>query len=810
MPKATPKKSRRNTSTPASHNNNKNNNNNNNNNNSRSSSTISKRNKTPKTKSRSQTPNHKLVSANANANANTNTPQITKTKTQTEEQQQQLSPKTKQAFHDALEDVHTRFILNLPEEELTSSDRLFFQIEQAWWFYEDFICDEMDQDINHNDASQSQSSSPTKLSSNAISYANILTNDGSTHTSSNDKIEYPRYSNLKPFARKMFEISPILSPHVNQFDTLWKDFAKYRRKISTYGTILLDESCTKIVLCQDYKTKAWTLPAGKVNQNEKGIDAAIRETYEETGFDINCESGLTKQCQFHEDHHDGGGGDDDNYDYDDYDNNALRRTWNQLSEDDSLVYIENDGSGKRRTCFICHGVPEDFPFAPIVRKEVADIEWHYLDDLPKKTFAILPFMKGLRKWIRQKNAKKKQGKRKNTSSGSCSTKKKREQSKKKERKTTSNKRQQKQQMRSGSKGRGGNYSDQSLVTSEDDDLVQSGLGQIGDQNRWSEDDMFRVNEELIGRKIEYDGNPQQFATKGFNGIDPHAFRIVGGGFMNSGGNEIAKAPEKSKMQPLFRPNDEDYDDDGNENHDSNGNNRDEGTELTPFFGNDGSTPWGEQVFESRKNDAAVRNNRAESQSESFECRTNSDTMSQGSIPSASELEDTLFSGDGGGSSSSGKITFDPTKKSSGLSFLTKLRGESKGKKVESERIIPASAPSDQDGESQTNTMDEVFMTDKEITAKSQRKKRVALVEKIEKVEDESTKSDNVSESTETKEDSKQRKSYGKTKITEESKNKNLVFLQNWVKSLPQARPTKVFGDFHFDVDAIMVAVRAKS
>ena len=60
-----------------------------------------------------------------------------------------------------------------------------------------------------------------------------------------------------------------------------------------------------------------------------------------------------------------------------------------------------------------------------------------------------------------------------------------------------------------------------FLTSEDDDLVQSGLGQIGDQNRWSEDDMFRVNEELIGRKIEYDGNPQQFATKGFNGIPPN-------------------------------------------------------------------------------------------------------------------------------------------------------------------------------------------------------------------------------------------------------------------------------------------------
>lgn len=36
-------------------------------------------------------------------------------------------------FHDALEDVHTRFVLNLPESELQTADRIFFQLEQAWY-----------------------------------------------------------------------------------------------------------------------------------------------------------------------------------------------------------------------------------------------------------------------------------------------------------------------------------------------------------------------------------------------------------------------------------------------------------------------------------------------------------------------------------------------------------------------------------------------------------------------------------------------------------------------------------------------------
>jgi hypothetical protein len=36
----------------------------------------------------------------------------------------------------ALDDVEARFLYNLPADELAKADRLFFQIEQAHWFYE--------------------------------------------------------------------------------------------------------------------------------------------------------------------------------------------------------------------------------------------------------------------------------------------------------------------------------------------------------------------------------------------------------------------------------------------------------------------------------------------------------------------------------------------------------------------------------------------------------------------------------------------------------------------------------------------------
>jgi hypothetical protein len=47
------------------------------------------------------------------------------------------------------------------------------------------------------------------------------------------------------------------------------------------------------------------------------------------------------------------------------------------------------------------GVPEDFPFNPIARKEVASVEWHPIDQLPKQHFAVLPFITMLKKWLKK-------------------------------------------------------------------------------------------------------------------------------------------------------------------------------------------------------------------------------------------------------------------------------------------------------------------------------------------------------------------------------------------------------------------------
>ena len=601
---------------------------------------------TKKSKSRSNTPAKKTQQGNDLQNAN-------------------LPSKTQQEFQDALEDVHTRFILNLPPDELATSDRIFFQLEQAWWYYEDIICDEM---AEHE-------TDPT---------VHLPT----SYAAAAQKTQLPRFKKMQPFCRKMFEISPLLNSLEDQFDALWAEFSRYRRKISTYGTILLNKDCSAVVLCKVYDGNSWTLPAGKVNQGEKGIEAGARETYEETGFDPNCISGKTK---------------------------IMRETngdlpWFDLKEEDAIRYTEGDGSGKLRTCFVCYGVPEDFPFAPVARKEVSVVAWHDIDDLPKKSFAVIPFMRGLRKWI-QKNGKqltKTPGKRGDKKDKTCTKK------------------------RAGSKAkdRGSKHSTpgNSIVNDVDTDLIESGLGQAGEVNRWSEDEMFLVNEKLIGRKIEYDGNPQVFATKGFDGVDPHAFRVVGGSFMNSGINTIAAAPDQKILQPLHR----------SENADDNDG-------LQPFFSDGGTTPWGDVVTE-----ALVPE-------QSKETKTQKMARSNTSSPALSK-DDSL--------QNSGSIGTN----ASGLAILSMLRG---GTPIEEKAPNVILAVDDNDDHGNLD----VFMTDKEITNKSQEKKSGVGIRDPER-------------------------------CSPKEESKHLIHLRRWVKTLPNTKSTSTFGDFRFDVDAIIDAMRS--
>lgn len=79
-------------------------------------------------------------------------------------------------------------------------------------------------------------------------------------------------------------------------------------------------------------------------------------------------------------------------------------------------------------------------------------------------------------------------------------------------------------------------------------------------------------------------------------MDPHHFRVVGGNFLNSETNALAPPPPTSRLQHLFRTKGIDDNATGNAGA-SNAGGDDESEFLTPFFSDDGATPWGEVVQE---------------------------------------------------------------------------------------------------------------------------------------------------------------------------------------------------------------------
>ncbi|KAL2011511.1 hypothetical protein VTN00DRAFT_4229 [Thermoascus crustaceus] len=243
----------------------------------------------------------------------------------------------KMQLEDWLDDLCVRFIINLPREELESVERICFQVEEAQWFYEDFI-------------------RPLDPALPSLS--------------------------LKAFAMRIFQHCPLMSQwsHYHHI-TAFSEFLAYKTRVPVRGAILLNEAMDEVVLVKGWKKGAnWSFPRGKINKDEKDIDCAIREVYEETGFDIR-EAGLVK-------------------------------------DEKDIKYIEITMREQHMRLYVFRGVPMDTHFEPRTRKEISKIEWYKLSELPtlkkskhhdeklavanaNKFYMVAPFLHPLKKWIAQ-------------------------------------------------------------------------------------------------------------------------------------------------------------------------------------------------------------------------------------------------------------------------------------------------------------------------------------------------------------------------------------------------------------------------
>ncbi|KAL7786684.1 Dcp2, box A domain-containing protein [Trichoderma ceciliae] len=151
-------------------------------------------------------------------------------------------------LEDWLDDLCVRFIINLPQEDLSSVARLCFQVEEAQWFYEDFI----------------RPLDPTLPS-----------------------------MTLRTFCLRIFQHCPLLASfsvenHIKAFE----EFLQYKTRVPVRGAIMLNRDLDSVVLVKGWKKGAsWSFPRGKINKDEDDLDCAVREVYEETGLDLR-EAGL--------------------------------------------------------------------------------------------------------------------------------------------------------------------------------------------------------------------------------------------------------------------------------------------------------------------------------------------------------------------------------------------------------------------------------------------------------------------------------------------------------------------------------------
>jgi len=140
-------------------------------------------------------------------------------------------------------ELAARFVLNAPPEELADGNRLLFLVEQAHWYYEDFI-------------REKDKSLPT------------LT--------------------LRVFATNMFATVPQLKSRFKDISTIYAKFLAYKFSVPTCGAVLLNPAMDKCLMVRGWgkNSKSLGFPKGKMDAGETEADCAAREVEEEIGVNI--------------------------------------------------------------------------------------------------------------------------------------------------------------------------------------------------------------------------------------------------------------------------------------------------------------------------------------------------------------------------------------------------------------------------------------------------------------------------------------------------------------------------------------------
>uniref|UniRef100_A0A915LZ83 mRNA-decapping enzyme 2 n=1 Tax=Meloidogyne javanica TaxID=6303 RepID=A0A915LZ83_MELJA len=281
-----------------------------------------------------------------NRGGTTNTPTCNIKLLQQQPQMSQMTPQQQSNYFgpqipsDVMENILFRFLYNIPENEKNDQIRVCFHIELAHWFYLDIYCPD----------------------------------------NAEPPAENCKKVGFHQFVRQVFYKCDYLDKWRTSIDMIIDAFRQYKSSVPTYGVIMLDPTLNYVLLVQGYyaSTNSWGFPKGKINEGELPVECAVREAFEEVGFDSK-----------------------------EYLLDKVRPLQSFVGETLVRLYIATD-------------VPMDFHFKPHLRKEIRKISWFSVWDLPKSRnddtglsqlglysnnfYSVLPFINGICEFISRERA----------------------------------------------------------------------------------------------------------------------------------------------------------------------------------------------------------------------------------------------------------------------------------------------------------------------------------------------------------------------------------------------------------------------
>ena len=376
------------------------------------------------------------------------------------------------SVEEALHELHARF-LNLPPGEIPTVERIFFQIQQAHWYYED-------------------------------EWADIYSDYGT--------LPHLRF---EEFSKSLFNLSPMLKDYCLLHADFKAKFKEYSASIPRYGTILVNENMTHMLLVSNLANKSYSFPKGKINQNESGIDCAAREAYEETGY--NPRTLLSESMAI-------------------ISSSSSSSSYNDNNTDLSSGFLK---------LYVAIGVPDDGSviFSPLTKKEIGGITWVEISSMenykgyaatengykPVKLYGVTEHLTKLQQ-IFSKYKKLKRGNNKHSnnnpsSSSSSSQRNNHKPNTTKSSTTTTNVTT--ILSNNNNKGSSQNYNhdhhnnNNTAVTK--DTLLDIPLENKG---KWKVNDMFQANAKILGVQFVYDGNPHTFGDESMNALPTTNTNII--------------------------------------------------------------------------------------------------------------------------------------------------------------------------------------------------------------------------------------------------------------------------------------------